>query len=150
MCDPHALAKIEMRDALRCLEQILVAMAATNTGLSSAGLHQVARLKRRLEWCDECYSRRRSQLLLMWIAKVAAELVIQVMRPPLCLYFAAGPDAMSGLTQHIKYDNRIGYSSSAPGQWSDAEGLRAKGGHHSLVPLFNRERQEGAVYPLAA
>ena len=92
MCDPHALAKIEMREALRCLEQILIAIAATNTGLSSAGLYQVARLRRRLEWCDLCYSRRRSQLLLMWIAKAAAELILQVMRPPVWYQLAAGFD----------------------------------------------------------
>src|SRR4051794_8119595 len=86
MClDPHAVAKIKTREALDCMERILVEMAATNTGLSSAGLVELARLKRRLEWCDESYSRHRSQILLVWIHRLFAELVIRVIGPSICL-----------------------------------------------------------------
>jgi hypothetical protein len=101
--DPHALAKIQTREALDSLEQILVAMAATNTGLSSLGLAQVARLRHRLEWCDECYSRQRSQALLLWVLRLVFELTIRVIGPSICFTHVVRRLAARRL-RHIRTD----------------------------------------------
>jgi hypothetical protein len=79
MClDPHAVAKIETRMMLDSLEQLLVDLANSNANASAAGLAELAVLRHRLSWCNECYSRHRSQLLLSWIQKRAADLVLRV------------------------------------------------------------------------
>lgn len=83
MPDPHAVAKIRARQLLEELEFLLRAMRATNAGVSEADLELVARLKHRLCWCSESYSRRRSVALLSWILKRAAELLIRVVETAL-------------------------------------------------------------------
>jgi hypothetical protein len=92
MClDPHARAKIEMREAIESLERVLLSTRSTNPKLSEAGLVQLARLKHRLRWCDESHSRRRSQLLLMWVAKLVAEVAIRVLGASFCFPSVAWP-----------------------------------------------------------
>lgn len=82
--DPHALAKIRIRELLEKLEGLFHKIAATNAEVSKAGLEELARLKRRLRWCDESYSRQRSSQLLDWIVRVVAQLIIRAIEASFC------------------------------------------------------------------
>jgi len=82
--DPHAVARIRARALLDELEQLLLAMRATNTGVSASDIAVVRTLKRRLGWCEGCYYRYRSVAMLLWVLKKVAELVIRVVETSIC------------------------------------------------------------------
>jgi len=112
--DPHAVAKIETKMALAQLELILVDLAHSNATASAAGLQELAVLKHRLHWCDECYSRHRSQLLLDWILKRAAELVLRLIEASFYQHSAASSLrwGINDARQHSKkFANRGGLES---------------------------------------
>lgn len=96
-----------MREAIESLERILLQLRPNNPGLSDAGLIQLAWLRHRLEWCNECSSRYRSQKLLMWVAKRVAEVVIRVMGASFCT------GAAVRLTQSTYAYNRKDYQNAA-------------------------------------
>jgi hypothetical protein len=78
MClDPHAVAIIHVREALENIDCYLHGLAADNTEVSAA-IRKIAALKRQVDRCSGCYSRRRSKRLLAWIIREAAELVVNV------------------------------------------------------------------------
>ena len=76
--DPHAVARIHAREALDELERHFIALADSNSNVSAAGLSRLAVLRRQLERCTECHSRQRSIVLLMWVLREAAALVVRV------------------------------------------------------------------------
>jgi hypothetical protein len=150
--DPHALAKIQTREALDNLEQILVAMAATNTGLSSLGLAQVARLRHRLAWCDECYSRQRSQALLSWVLRLAFELMIRVIGPSICFTHVARHLAARRL-RHIRtdqlwetHDHRTHHTSSSTSRWIQPEKVCRRTLDYSFLSFTHRIRQTRSTH----
>ncbi len=79
MCpDPRAVAMVEVRAALAGLESYLRHTATRKTEVSATWLERLAVLRTRLDWCSECYSRRRSRLLLARVIRELAELTIRV------------------------------------------------------------------------
>jgi hypothetical protein len=76
--DPHAVARIHAREALEELEKHFIALADSNSNVSAAGLSRLAVLRRQLDRCTECHSRQRSIVLLMWVLREAAALVVRV------------------------------------------------------------------------
>ncbi len=85
MClDPHAVAKIEARELLDRVERLLRSMEATSAGVSDAEFNKIAKFRRRLAWCDECCSRRRSKLILLWVVKRIGELLLNVIETSSC------------------------------------------------------------------
>jgi len=76
--DPHYWAKIRTRESLESLERFARSIEGTKAGVSNrAMLSELARLKRRLAWCDSSYSRDRSIKLWMWVVRCVAELLIR-------------------------------------------------------------------------
>jgi len=136
MClDPHARAKIEMREAVESLERVLLRLRSTNPRLSDAGLFKLAWLKRRLMWCDESDSRERSQKLLMWVAKILAEVLIRVMGASFC-FQAAAQLPLSRYANNRKHDK------DAPAdRWTLASGVCCGSLDLAVLPLPDRAGQ---------
>lgn len=157
MCiDPHALAQIQVRESLDSLELILTEIAATDSGLSSVGLKELTRLRHRLDWCTECYSRRRSQLLLMWIVKNVAELVMRIiMRPSFCSLLAKSVFLYArytkqAISQRKNNDIRIDDQIATPSSRINSERICRRTSNYPLLSIAARNGQERANYPFAA
>jgi hypothetical protein len=128
--DPHCWAKIRTRESLESLEQFARSIDATNAGVSTrAMLLELARLKRRLEWCDSSYSRDRSIRLWMWVVRCVAELLIRWIEISRCLLTST----RSALT--LSYDSRTDNPASATVQKTVAGRTCAARTHIGFVPL---------------
>ncbi|SRR6266487_3731957 len=127
--DPHALAKIRTRQLLQDIEQLLTRIAASNAEVSEAGLFELARLRRRLSWCDECYSRHRSRQILNWILKIAAELVLRVIEASYCFQPA-------GNATQCSYDD-YWWCNQDPQtvRWLLPEGVRQRARHFAVLSV---------------
>jgi hypothetical protein len=128
--DPHCWAKIRTRESLDILEQFARSIDATNAGVSTkAMLLEIARLKRRLEWCDSSYSRDRSVKLWMWVVRYAVEVIIRLMEISRCLLTAAFH------ASRLSYDNWTNDSAPAAVEKTVAGRARRTPSHICFVPL---------------
>lgn len=141
MClDPHAVAKIEVRAALELLEARLEEIKASNVEVSGVVLTRIARLKRLLHSCDSCFSRRRSELLLMLIVRALAEIVFRLIETSNCSQLAA-------LSLHRRIDDcRTSDSSPPPFLRLIPSGTGVENGHLCVLSLAHRGGQAGAEY----
>lgn len=136
--DPHAVAQIQTRIALELLEQILRDLAHSNAKASAAGLVLTAKLMVRLHWCHECYSRHRSQKLLDWILKKAAELVLRVIEASFYQQSVAARRRWS-IHDARQYDSR---TQKLGGPF--AKTARRGSSYFPRIPLTDRIRQAGS------
>jgi len=143
MLDPHAVAKIRTLQLLDEVEGLLCAMRATRcAGVSAADLELVARLKHRLCWCSESHSRRRSEALLWWILKHAAELLIRVAETT---FYKLGAKCQS--RWRIQHD--LGYCREAAtcGGRLQPEGVRRAPRRVSILSVPDRKRSSRTDNP---
>jgi hypothetical protein len=118
MClDPHAVAILQVREALENIECYLHRLAADNTDVSAA-VSRLAVLKHQVDRCSGCYSRRRSKRLLAWVIREAAELVVRVTETlPRIFSVAFWP-------QWRTYELGRSHSSSSNCGWLFSKGVR--------------------------
>ena len=136
MClDPHALAKIEARCALRQVRARFEAMAASNAEESVAGLRELARLEHLLDRCDNCFTRERSVFLLDCAIRLLADLVFRWIGSSYCIQTAT-------VSSRIRINDfgHVAAVSAAVG-WHLPTGARGSAGHIGLLPFAGRERQ---------
>lgn len=136
MClDPHGLAKIEARCALRQVRARFETMAASNAEESMAGLRELARLEYLLDRCDNCFTRRRSVFLLDCVIRLLAELVFRMIGSSNCIHAAMVSSRIG-----INDPGHVAAVSPAIG-WHLSIGTRWSAGHLGVLPLASRKRQ---------
>lgn len=145
MClDPHAVAKIEVRAAIELLQAQFESIEASNAEVSKAGMVELARLKRLLDECCNCYSRRRSVFLLNCIIRLLAELAFRMIGTSICILIA-----ILESRRWINDDWCCTPTSSA--RLEDlAKGLGQTSGYLSVLSVFDRSRSarsQRSAYP---
>lgn len=79
MClDPHAVAVINLREALDHIERYVRITDTDRSSVSVAEYDRIATLRATLDRCSGCYSRRKSKRLFSSVLKEASELVVRV------------------------------------------------------------------------
>jgi len=137
--DPDAVRRIRARELLEQVEVLCDRIDSTHSEVSMAVRSRIAALKCRLCWCDGCYSLRRRQLLLDWVIRGIAELILRMVETLFCIHGAAA--------RRNRYDARPNHPLPKTGSWAFADSPCEGRGRFRIVSVPGGNGQTGGKYP---